>query len=173
VLSFATADGHTRQAIATWQQQYSHPASATFTEIEEKTPAGSLYTQSLTLSYPGKEPFNSQHLWAIDQLEHLIEFTDQYANKYMIGTPEAGAIPTWKYDTESQGHTITFTLTDTMPLGISSAVNQFYINPFGQLVADIQFEDVFTLSDSGLLTVTGPNEDDYDVADENLILNTD
>jgi hypothetical protein len=173
VVSFATADGHSKQAVATWQQHYSHPAKATFTEVEEKTPAGSLYIQTLTLTYPGKEPFNSKNLWSIDQLEHLVEFTDQYSNTYMMGSPEMGAIPQWKYDTEAGGHTITFTLTDTMPLGISAAVNQFYINPFGQLVADIELPEEFELNAQGQLMVTGPNENDYDTVDENLVYNTD
>jgi hypothetical protein len=173
VVSFATADGHTRQAIATWQKHYSHPASATFSEVEEKTPAGSLYIQSLTLSYPGKEPHNSKQLWAIDQLEHLIEFSDQYGRKYMMGSPELGAVPTWKYDTETQGHTITFILSDTYPLGISASVDQFFIDAQGFLVAEITLPDEFSVNDDGHLLVEGPNENNYVVEDENLYYQTD
>lgn len=161
VSNYNSEDGHERQVSASFFDLYGSPSSIVFTQSEEKTPSGSIYSQQITCNYPGLEKMNAKSLYAIDQLEHLVKFIDNYGQAFIMGSPDAGASLRWEYSSAIGGHTIIFSLDDTFPIGYDKEIGRFFFDERGYLMTTYESTETFYFDAQGNLMVNGPEESDY------------
>ena len=84
-------DGFTKQIVADFFDFYGTPATMLFTQQQQPTPAGSQYSQEVTLSYPGLEKLNLPLLYNLDQDQYLVKITDVAGQEFIMGSLDAGA----------------------------------------------------------------------------------
>lgn len=161
VQGYTSVDGFEKQVQATFFNIYASPASIIFTQEEEKTASGSLYSQRITLSYPGLMRHNAEALYNLDQLEHLVKFVDDKGQVFIMGSLDAGALLNWEYSSTTGAHTLNFTLTDTFPIGYDKELGRFFIDERGYLMTTYESSETFYLDAGGNLVVDGPDEAEY------------
>jgi len=154
-------DGFTKTAVASFFEAYGTPATILFTQQEQKTPAGSQYSQHVTLSYPGLQKANLPLLYQLDQDQFLIKFTDVEGQTFIMGSPDAGAQLSWQYSTAFGGFEVSFSLTDSIPCGFDAELGKFFFNEKGFLATTYESTEIFYFNTEGELVVSGPNEADY------------
>lgn len=150
-----------RSVQATFNEIYGTPGTILFTQNREITPAGSVYSQQITLSYPGLQKANLNVLYGLDQDQHLVKFKDVAGQEFIMGSPDAGAQLTWQYSTSFGGFQITFDLTDSMPIGYTAEYGKFFFDDRGYLMTNYESTETFYFDANGKLIVDGPDQAAY------------
>lgn len=148
---------------------YGTPGLMVFSQDQERTKSGSLYRQTLSLFYPGLEVGTSPNLFDMDQTRHLVRFTDNHGQKFIMGSLDQAAMLTWNYDISRGNFQINFTLSDSVPIGYDKELGRFFIDSRGILMTTYESSETFFLDADGNLVVDGPDEAAYTIVQGNLI----
>lgn len=151
-----------------WKDIYGTAGSIQYNLSSSESSPGTVYNQSLSVTYPGLSMSSTRLLHSWRNQEFILQFTIE-DHQYYVGNLEAGAKLSWAFQTERDGCVLSFELSDIEPHYSSPELDLFIIEN-GALIQQFEVEDEFTLSSDGKLQVTGPNENRYSIDGRKLII---